>query len=424
MQKSIHIKNIRYLRADSVQSVFYYVLSLLTILVPACMWFREGWLYNITAAFYLGVFILVMFILGAKMSGTSDIRIERAFFYDLFFAVICICMSFVTNPGSVYYTVTRVLDVMAAWLFLAYLLNAEELIRLYETFINIMCLIAAVSLPLWIFGGILNVISPTATITYIWDGERLAKEFFWIYYIPRIQMMDIFSINIPKNCAIFTEGTMYGYLLVVAYLLHRNCLKRSGFKRIILMVAIVSTLSVSPILALLMDEAIYFVFQKNKNKKLEAVRIIAIPLFLIGFAAAFVFVMQQKSETGSYGVRLDHLLGCVKIFNASFPFGVGFGERDSLYSYFKYAQGLSVGLPYLLAQGGVGALALLIVKFSDILRCSIKMKDVGGFAFAGVFLWIAVLTNNILHPVFWMVLMLVFTSYRKVLRYRLSTEKV
>ena len=261
----------------------------------------------------------------------------------------------------------------------------------------------------------MNLIKPTATVTYIWDGARPAKEFFGIYYIPRIQMMDILFLGIPKNCGIFAEGTMYGFLLMIAYLLHRNLLKRGGKKRILLAIAIVSTLSVSPVLALLMDEAVFFILQKQKSHRVEIIRKISIPLFVIGCFAAFLFVTQQKSDTGSFGVRLDHFLACFRIFGDTFPFGAGFGERDSLFSYFKFAQGLSVGLPYLLAQGGLGILILLVIKFSSVLFYSIKMMDVGGIAFSLVFFWMTMLTNNVLHPIFWMVLMLIFTSYQKKL---------
>lgn len=208
---------------------------------------------------------------------------------------------------------------------------------------------------------------------------------------------------------------MYGFFLVVAFLLHKNCLNKGGFKKVILIAAIISTFSVSPIVALCINEALYFILQKNKNKKLEILRKISIPIFLVAFFAFFSYILLEKSETGSYGVRLDHFLACFRVFAITFPFGNGYSSSESLYSYLHYAQGLSVGIPYLLAQGGLGILVLLIVKFTDVIICSMGKKNVGGFAFCVVFLWISMLTNNVLHPVFWMVLMLVFTSYKKML---------
>lgn len=386
----------------------------------ACMWLRMEPLFYKLNIFRTCIPAVTLVILFAKYLQNRSLQISRLFFLDFAFIAVCILLSVLVNPSSIYVASFTILLIASSWLILAYLLSASELERLYETFINLMCLISAVSIPLWILGGILGVLSPTATVTYIWDGERFANTFWGVYFIPRIQMMDILAIRIPKNCGIFAEGTMYGFLLVVAYLLHRNCLRRSGRKRILLAVVIISTLSVSPVLALLMDEAFYFILQKNKNHNMEILRKISIPLFLIGFGVAFLFILQAKSETGSYGVRMDHLLGCLRIFGDSFPFGVGYGERDSLFPHFTYAQGLSVGLPYLLAQGGIGALVILVVKFANILSCSIRWKDVGGIAFAGVFFWISLLTNNTAHPIFWMVLMLVFTSYKKMLHYERS----
>lgn len=405
----------RYYGLDGVVTFLFYVLSGLTICLIACMWVRMEPLYRYMGLLRICIPITAILIACIKTVQKRHIWIRRAFFLDLAFTIVCLSISVIANPGSAQTAIYTVLLVAVSYLFLAYLLDRKELVRLFETYINIMLVIAAISLLFWICGGILNVIQPTATVTYIWDGERGARSFWGIYYIPRIQMMDILSLGIPKNCGIFAEGTMYGFLLLVAYLLHRNCLNRSGKKRTLLAIAIFSTLSVSPVLGLLLNEAIYFVLQKKEKRKAEIIRKISIPLFTLGFIAAFAFIMQEKSETGSYGVRLDHFIACFRIFADRFPFGAGFGERDSLFSYLTYAQGFSVGLPYLLAQGGLGVLVLLLAKFANLMFYSVKRKNTGGVAFCIAFLWISMLTNNVLHPIFWMVLMLVFTSYKKIL---------
>lgn len=405
----------RYYGLDGVVTFLFYVLSGLTICLISCMWVRIEPLYRYMGLLRICIPITAILVACIKAVQKRHIWISRAFFLDLAFTIVCLSISVIANPGSAQAAIFTVLLVAVSYLFLAYLLDKAELVRLFETYINIMSVIAAISLLFWICGGILNVIQPTATVTYIWDGERSARAFWGIYYIPRIQMMDILSLGIPKNCGIFAEGTMYGFLLLVAYLLHRNCLNRSGKKRTLLAIAIFSTLSVSPVLGLLLNEAIYFVLQKKEKRKAEILRKISIPLFTLGFIAAFAFIMQEKSGTGSYGVRLDHFIACFRIFADRFPFGAGFGERDSLFSYLTYAQGFSVGLPYLLAQGGLGVLVLLLAKFANLMFYSVKRKNTGGVAFCIAFLWISMLTNNVLQPIFWMVLMLVFTSYKKIL---------
>lgn len=415
MRKSNHLKNIRYFGLGGAESILLYCLSGLTILLPTSMWFRIEPLYSLIGLVQRCIPVFVLLIGGIKAFRIRSLPIHRFFFLDLIISIVCMVWCACANPDTMYYTLVMVLPVAIGWLLLAYLLDGSELTRLYTTFVNIMCFISIISVPLWVIAGILDAIPSTATVTYIWGGERIAKSFWNIYYIPRIQMMDIFGINVPKNCAFFTEGTMYGFLLIVAYLFYRNCLNKGGIKKIILIVAIISTLSVSPIIALALNEAMYFVLQKNKNNKLEILRKISIPIFLIIFSALFFTVLLEKSETGSYSVRLDHFMACFRVFAASFPFGIGYSSSDALYSYLNYAQGLSVGIPYLLAQGGLGILVLLVSKFANVMVHSIKQKNVGGIAFCVVFLWISMLTNNVLHPIFWMMLMLVFTSYEKIL---------
>lgn len=423
MKKRIHLRNIRYFGLSGVQTILFYCLSALTIFLPASMWFRMEPLYGSIGLLQRCIPIIVLLIGGIKALQTRNLSIYRLFFLDLIVSIVCIMWCALANPDTMYYTLVTVLPVALGWLFLAYLLDCAELKRLYTSFVNIMCFISILSVPLWVIVGILNLVPSTATVTYTWSGDHFAESFWNIYYIPRIQMMDIFGINAPKNCALFTEGTMYGFLLVVAYLLHKNCLDKGGIKKVILVVAIISTFSVSPIVALCLNEALYFVLQKNKNTRMENLRKISIPIFLIVFFALFFFILLEKSETGSYGVRLDHFMACFRVFAISFPFGIGYSSSEALYAYLHYAQGLSVGIPYLLAQGGLGILVLLVVKFANVMMYSIKRKNVGGIAFCVVFLWISTLTNNILHPIFWMVLMLVFTSYKKVLRYSDSYKK-
>lgn len=415
MRKSIRLKNIRYLGLGGVQTILFYCLSILTILLPASMWFRMEPLYSSIGLLQRCIPVIVLLIGGITAFQTRSLSIYRYFFLDLVVSIICIVWGALANPDTVYYTLVMVLPVALGWLFLAYLLDGAELAKLYTSFANIMCFISIISVPLWVIAGILDVIPSTATVSYIWGGERLAKSFWNIYYIPHVQMMDIFGINVPKNCAFFTEGTMYGFLLVIAYLFQKNCLDKGGIKKVILIIAIISTLSVSPVIALALDEAMYFVLQKNKNKKMEILRKISIPIFLIVFSVLFFTVLLEKSETGSYGVRFDHFVACFRAFAVTFPFGIGFGSNETLYSYFHYVQGLSVGIPYLLAQGGLGILVLLVKKFANVIIHSTRRKNIGGIAFSVVFLWVSMLTNNVLHPIFWMVLMLVFTSYKKIL---------
>ena len=103
-------------------------------------------------------------------------------------------------------------------------------------------------------------------------------------------------------------------------------------------------------------------------------------------------IVGEKSDTVSYGIRSDHLTGCINLFLANFPFGCGFGNIDMFYNAFTYEQGLSIGTMYYLAEGGIGGFLICVIPAMLALIKAFSAKDWLYVAFLIVFEWLLFVT--------------------------------
>lgn len=268
----------------------------------------------------------------------------------------------------------------------------EELVNLLRKFVRIVFVVAAVSLAFFILGSVFRFIYPSWKTNFMWDYPRLADSFFGLYYEP--QAIEIMGYVGARNCAIFTEAPMFAFLLCCALLCQFFFLKK-GFtpSTIILLITVFTTFSTTAYVAVL--ALLYFVFLLHPfewiyMKKVKTIVSIVLAAVL---GISIVILLYDKSGTGSFGVRLDHLIGCLKAFVACFPFGCGIENKETLYSFFEYKQGLSVGLPYLFAQLGIFAVIIYGVPLIGAIVLYVRTKHYSELAFLLILQWLFFVTN-------------------------------
>ena len=144
---------------------------------------------------------------------------------------------------------------------------------------------------------------------------------------------------------------MYAFLLSTAYIIQRCYLVENRFISTVLFISIITTFSTTAIIAVLLFEGLDLIMRKNSNRLLNSVKPLLLPFAFAIMMGIISFIIMDKTTTGSYNVRTDHLVGCLNLFIKSFPWGVGFGNRDLIIEQLRYQQGLSVGLPYFIAMG-------------------------------------------------------------------------
>lgn len=390
-------------------SVVDYLLMFFVVINVSCIWLRVGFGYNHLALFRSMVPLLTLVRVLLEFFLKQKKCVSAKMLRDFVLISIGILFSVARDLSTFTNAFLQILVPILCFLILGYTLNTEKITNILKKYINIMLIIASVSLLFYFGGSILHVVPSTGIIQFEWDNIKQATVYYHLYYEPVKQISDIFITGIPKNCGIFTEGTMFGYLLNMAYMFSYKIKPNNTNTKIVFVLAILSTLSVMPILSLFIFKGCLFILKKTKNRQLETIRIVALPILLVIIISVFLEVFTLKMTTGSYSVREDHLSGCLQAFVTTFPFGIGFGNKDLLLRFFDYNQGLSIGIPYFLALGGLGAMLVLAVPTIRYIICAAKRQQWTNFSFAITFVWIFFCTNIVYNSMLqWFVLGVIF----------------
>lgn len=282
----------------------------------------------------------------------------------------------ITNKVYAIATVWHIMIPILEILLLSLVMTKEEVYVLASRFIKIVYIIAMISLFFYLFGSVLKIIHPTGNIVFEWDKRIYSRSFLGLYYDNLLwQGIDIFGIIGYRNCSIFAEAPMYTIVIMTAYFLNRTYCHVKKKYNIIFIITIFTIFSTTGYIALITYEGINFIFYRLNNKKLNCIKNFLIP-FLI-FICWFILntILESKSTTGSFSVRIDHLNACIKTFFQYIPFGCGTGNTASILENAKFHQGISVGLIYFFAQGGIIAVLIFTVPISCFFINSIKRKS-------------------------------------------------
>ena len=124
---------------------------------------------------------------------------------------------------------------------------------------------------------------------------------------------------------------------------------------------------------------------------------------LICSFVAFIIVgitkVQTPQGTGSLAVRYDHIISCLKVWKHNFVFGAGWLNYDSIKNIAHFKQGLSVGLPYFFACGGLLLGSIIIVFYFKVMINATKTHNYNFLIFCTSFLIVFFFTAVIHYPI-------------------------
>lgn len=275
----------------------------------------------------------------------------------------------------------------------------------WECFVNLMCIISAVSLFFFFFGSVLGVIHPSGTVTFEWGTVQTCSSYYGLYYEPQ-KIFFLFYSGI-RNCGIFCEAPMYNYILCIALMIQELYLRDNKIKTFILMVTIFTTFSTTGIILVVMFGGLQFLSNKKAKKLFAKIKFLLQPLIAIAAVIIIVWLLKRKQSEGSlsYGIRLDQLLACLKVFFSTKFLGCGYGNRDVIFSYVTSSTlGMSTGIPYLLAFGGIGLGAMFIFPIISYLIRAIKKRNNSNLIFAIGFLYLNFMTIVVTAPITWLLI--------------------
>ena len=260
-------------------------------------------------------------------------------------------------------------------------------------FSDIMTVITALSVVLYVLGTVLAFIQPTGAVRVWWgEEERVFNNYFHLLY--EAQDIELFGNTFIRNCSIFPEApgfAAYLSLSLAVELFIRN--KMSKPRIAILLLGALTSFSAKAILLCALCLLLRFLFSKNRSEKTRALKIGAV-IISLSLAAVVIFI---KSSSFSFHIRLDDLDACLAAFSQYAPFGAGYFNDSAVVTHFEYAyranDGLSMGLGVLLCQGGILLFGLYIVAAVLAIINSKSNQRMNMLAFVLVFFGMLFVTN-------------------------------
>ncbi len=238
-----------------------------------------------------------------------------------------------------------------------------------EAFVNIMVIEALISSFCYIFGSQLGVLPGRTVLSYEWTGSiKKCATYFFIYFDNTTQAQTFMGIKVMRNTGIFPEAPGHAGVLIYAMVFEILHLKRnpgsSKWKIVILTIGMLTTLSTKAFLVLII--MFLFLFQMSIERKKRNKSIGYILLIVAAVVGIFIilYILNAKSSSRSYIIRMDMLSSSIKAWCTSPIFGLGYGTNDEILQFSEISRsgnGLSMGITAVLAQGGIYLFAIYVI---------------------------------------------------------------
>ena len=224
-------------------------------------------------------------------------------------------------------------------IWLTYLLLIDNLItKFVNIFVNIMAIVAIISMIFWLFGSILQKLHPTSVVYSGWSSEYV-NSFYGIYFQPQgadINLLGLLHIS-ARNSAIFFEAPLATFLFGFSLFIETK-----KIYRLIFLLAIITTFDTTSIIVLLL----YILYYVHNIKYMNRVFLILIETILSVVVIILIsIVLQNKAiDGGSFQDRSYHMIKELQAFTASPIYGKGFDV---------FTKGSSNSICAVAADGGI-----------------------------------------------------------------------
>lgn len=342
-----------------------YAIIILSVLISATMWSQVeiSIIRPDRVRIVLLVLILVWVILCRFKFKTNQIGV-------LIFICFCALMCVLTHMSFAFGSIVTLVPVLFICFWGLACDSVNRLDDVYKKFVNVLCIIAIISLLFYTFAFIFRIISPTGYISLKWSWRDKVPSYYNMFYDPMPNGLSFGSMIFPRNCGIYPEAPMFMYPLVLALLINKLALhNRKSKKNRLLVITILSTVSITGYIVIVLLYSIEYDFLQSVKKHILLK--LMIPLIMTMGLIVVYILFSEKLDTGSGAIRTDHVFASFKSFFETNMLGCGIGNNDYVMDFMKYKQGISVGLPYLLATGGIFWGAIFIIP---LIKCVIICK--------------------------------------------------
>lgn len=363
----------------SIDKVIMYFVAISLLMGSSCMWFLtlpfgaiDG-IYNIQY-----VFLALFGVIGCFYHG--KMRIEGRPILILFFLIMYLLFYLVvTESRPMSYLVKHVLIFIIFFFYCSVLIRNRKVGEFAKAFVNVVSIIASVSLFFWLFGSVLGLIRGTST-TYIWGSNYTTINYFWLYFENIIQAGEMLGQTAIRNTGIYAEAPGFSGFLIIALAIALPA-EREKFplkQKALLVITMLTTLSTKGLIAVMILIALIYLFMypaKSASKFVQKslFTIIIITMATIGTS----LLLEDKSTTLSFIVRMDDVRAAIRTWKSHVWFGSGYYETEEIFNNVDVSRtnnGLTMGFTLLLAQGGIYMVSFYAVSFIAALRVARRIN--------------------------------------------------
>lgn len=396
------------------QRFFECLVAVLLVLNGQSMWSKletvQGWFSWLILG---GLWFATIGILYCSNSGTITNQTVFSLFLIIAYLTVYICV----RPVNIKGTFQLVLSVIALSLIVFGMKNISGVLQYYRRTIII---IAAISLFFWIFGSTLSYLQPSGEIYSVWTGNGdhiLVKNYYYLYF--QQQMSNIKQIDAVRNIAFFCEAPMAAFHFSVAFLIEMFFRKKpSRINIALLVVATLSTISITGYLVLLAGFSAKYLLSHSKQKLVHAIKAVSVPVAIGVVVCIVLYLYNLKANSASGYARLNDFIVGYQVWKKHFLFGVGYGNYDEIKNMMSLWRssntGFSNSVMLIVDYGGLYFGIAYVFSIAKGMICAVKHKKYNNFSFLLIFTCIFIVTNI---PFVYLTLLIILSQLEKAMKY-------
>ena len=396
------------------QHFFECLVAVLLVLNGQSMWSKletvQGWFSWLILGM---IWIAAIGMLYCSKSGTITKRTIFSIFSIIAYLAVYVCV----RPVNINGTLQLVLSVIAISMIVFGTKDISGILQYYRRTIII---IAAISLFFWIFGSMLSYLQPSGEIYSVWTGNGdhvLVKNYYYLYF--QQQMSNIKQIDAVRNIAFFCEAPMAAFHFSVAFLIEMFFRKKpSRINIVLLVVATLSTISITGYLVLLAGFSAKYLLTHSKQKFIHAIKVVSIPVAIGVVMYVMLYLYNLKADSASGYARLNDFAIGYQVWKKHFLFGVGYGNYDEIKKMMPLWRssntGFSNSVMLVVDYGGLYFGMAYLFPIVKGMIGAVKYKKYNNLSFLLIFTCIFIVTNI---PFIYLTLLIVLSQLEKTMKY-------
>lgn len=302
-------------------------------------------------------------------------------------------------------------------------MNTKNIVTKYS---KVVSFLAVLSLLFYLFGTLLNVI-PSKNILVNWGGIRVRSSYFFLHFST--QTISLFGKIIYRNTGVFTEAPMYAYILslgLISEVIFPT--DKSQFKKTIIYITILTTVSTTGIIISTFILLFDYIFHKEHKSVKKLRKIILLPIICIMSISVFSYLINEKSDTKSYSIRMDDISSSINAWKENVLFGNGFSNSFITESYMskEFRNGLtgqSSAYGRIISEGGLYLLYIYLFPMIKLIYNGLSSKN-KMFGIIGISFMLILLNTNIPFQSITLIFIALIISLNEALKnHNLNKEK-